>query len=58
MLPDLQIVFLFICPIIESFEKLLIYCLAVGCVIIYRTAIIPNVLNKVTKYMEFRVVEG
>ncbi len=32
--------------------------LTMGCVIIYCTTIIPNALDKVANYMEFRVVEG
>ncbi len=29
-----------------------------GCVIIYRTTIIPNALDKVANYMKFKVVGG
>ncbi len=58
MLPDLQVVLFFVFPIVESFEKIFMQRLAVGCVIIYRTTIILNTLDKVANYMEFRVVEG
>ncbi len=58
ILLDLQVVLFFVCLIVESFEKVFMRCLAVGCVIIYRTIIIPNVLDKVANCMEFRVVKG
>ena len=58
MLPDLQVVLFFVCPIIESLEKIFMCCLAVGCVIIYRTAIIPNALDKLANCIEFKVVES
>ncbi len=58
MLPDLRVELFFVCPIVESFEKIFMRHLAVGYVIIYRTTIIPNALDKVANCMEFRVVEG
>ena len=58
MLPDLQVVLFFVCPIVQSFEKLFMRRLAVGYIIIYHTIIIPNILNKVANCMKLRVVEG
>ncbi len=58
MLPDLRVVFFFVRLIIESFDKIFIRRLAVGCIIIYCTTIIPNALDKVANCIEFRVVEG
>ncbi len=58
MLPDLEVVLFFDCAIIESFEKVFMHRLAMGCIIIYHTTIIPNALDKVTNYMKFKVVGG
>ncbi len=58
MLLDLRVVLFFVCTIVESFEKVFMRRPTVGCVIIYRTTIIPNALDKMANYIEFRVVEG
>ncbi len=58
MLPDLQVILFFVYPIVESFEKIFIHRLTVDCIIIYRTTIIPNALDKVANCMEFKVVKS
>ncbi len=58
MLPDLQVGLFYVCPIVESFDKLFMRRLTVGCVIIYRITIIPNVLDKVVNCIECRVVQS
>ena len=56
MLPDLQVVLVFIYLIIKSFEKIFMYRLAVGYIIIYHTIIISNTIDKVANYIKFRVI--
>ncbi len=58
MLPDLQVVLFFVCPIIKSFKNVFMRCLVISYVIIYRTTIIPNIQDKVANYIESKVVEG
>ena len=58
MLPDLRVILFFVYPIIESFEKVFICCLAVGYIIIYRTTIILNALDKITNCIELKIVES
>ena len=58
MLPNLQFVLFFICPIEESFKILFIYHLAMGNIIVYHTIIISNILNNVANCMKFRVLKG
>ncbi len=58
MLSNLQVVLLFVCPIVERFKKVLMRRLAMGSIVVYRTTIIPNTLNKVADCMELRVVKG
>ena len=59
MLPNLQLIpFFFIRLVIESFKKVLMPCLAMGSIVVYRTSIIPNTLKKVADLMELRVVKG
>ena len=58
MLPNLELVFFFICFIVENFKKVFICRLAMGNIVIYHTTIILNILYKVADYIEFRVVEG
>ncbi len=57
MVSDLQVVLFFVCFIIKNFENIFIRHLVVGYIIIYRTTIIPNTLDKEANYMEFRIVE-
>ena len=58
ILPDLQIILFFVFFIIENFEKVFIYHLAMSYVIIYHITIILNILDKVANCIEFRIVEG
>ena len=58
ILSDLQVVLFFVCFIVESFVKVFMHCLIVGCIIIYCTILILNILDKMANYIEFRVVEG
>ena len=58
MLLDLQVVFFFICLIVESFKEVLRRYLAVGYIIIYHTTIIPSVLDKMASSIEPRIVES
>ncbi len=57
MLSNLRIVLLFVYPIVERFKKVFIRRLAIGSIVVYRTTIIPNTLNKVADCMELRVVK-
>ena len=57
MLPNLQVVLFFVCPVVESFKKVFMRRLAMGSIVVYRTTIIPNTLDKVANCMEFRVVK-
>ena len=58
MLPNLRFLLFFVCLSIEIFENVLIYRLAMGNIVVYHITIISNTLNKVTHYMELRVVKG
>ena len=58
MLPNLQVVLFFVCPIVESFKKLLMRCLPMGSIVVYCTIIILNIVNKMANCMELRVVKG
>ncbi len=58
MLWNLQVILLFIRPIVERFKKILMHRLAMGSIVVYRTIIIPNILNKVADCMELRGVKG
>ncbi len=57
ILSNLQVVFLFICLIVERFKKVFIH-LTMGSIIVYCTTIIPNTLNKVANYIKLKVVKG
>ena len=58
ILPNLQVVFSLICAIVESFKKLFMRRLAIGSIVVYRTTIILNTLDKVANCRELRVVKG
>lgn len=58
MLTDLRVAHFFIYCVVKSFEKLFIYRLAIGCIMIYRTIKITNVLNKMANYTKLQVVES
>ena len=57
MLSNLQLVIFFICPIVESFKKVLICRLAIYNIVVYCTIIISNILNKVVDCIEPKVVK-
>lgn len=56
ILINLQVILLFVCTVVKSFEKVFIYLLAMVYIIVYRTTIIPNVLDKVAHSIEFLIV--
>ena len=58
MLPNLQVVLFLIYLIMESFKNLFMRYLAMDSIVVYRTTIIPNTLDKMTNCIEFRVVKG
>lgn len=58
MLLNLQIVFFFICFIMERFKKIFMHRFAMRSIIVYCTIIIINILKKVAYCIEFRVVKG
>ena len=58
MLVNLQVVLFFVCPIVENFKKVFICRLTMSNIVVYRTTIIPNTLNKVANCIEVRVVKG
>ena len=58
MLPNLRVVLFFVCSVVESFKKVFMRHLAMGSIVVYRTTIIPNTLDKVANCMELRVVKG
>lgn len=58
ILPNLLLVLFFVCFVVENFKKILIYHLAMGTIIVYRTPIIPNILNKVANCMGLKIVKG
>ena len=58
MLPNLLLIYFFVCSIVENFKKVFMRHLAIGSIVIYRTTIIPNTLNEMADYIELRVVKG
>ena len=58
ILPNLQVVFLSICSVVECFKKVFMRRLAMGSIVVYRTTIILNIFNKVANCIEFRLVKG
>lgn len=57
MLLNLQTVLLFICLAIETFEKIFMHHFSIGCIMVYHTIIILNILDKVAAYIEIRMVK-
>lgn len=55
MFPNLQFELFFVCLIVKSFKKILIYSLAINSIISYHTTIILNIKNKVAYYIKFRL---
>ena len=60
MFLDLQVVFFFVCLIVEYFKQGYIHDLAMSSIIIYYCIIIisNNISNQVAHYMKFRIVKG
>ncbi len=57
MLPNLQLVLFGVRPIVESFKNVLMGRLAMGSIVVYRTSIFPNTLNKVADCTKLKVVK-
>ena len=58
ILPNLRVILFFVCPIIESFKKILMRRLAMGSIVVYHTIIIPNTLDKEANCIELKVVKS
>ena len=58
MLSNLQVVLFFVHLIVERFKKVFIYHLIIGNIVVYRTIIISNILNKVANGMKFGIVKS
>ena len=58
ILPNLQVIFLFIHTVVESFKKVFIHRFAIGSIVVYCTTIIPNIKDKVVYCIKVRVVKG
>ncbi len=58
MLSNLQVVFFFVCLIVKRFKKVFMHRLTMGSIVVYRTIIIPNTLNKVANCIELRIVKS
>ena len=54
MMLNLQLVFFFVCLVVESFKKIFIRHLVMCNIVVYYTTIIPNIANKMTDCMETR----
>lgn len=57
MLPNLRLVLFVVRSVIERFKKILMCRLAIGSIVVNRTTIIPNTLNKLADCMELGVVK-
>ena len=57
MLPDLRVVLFLVSSFVKRFKKVFISCLAMSCIVVYNTTIIPNALDKVGNRMELGVVK-
>ncbi len=58
MLSNLRVVLLFVRPIVECFKKVFMRRLTMSSIVVYRTTIISNTLNKVANCIELRIVKG
>ena len=58
MLLNLRYVLFFVYPIIERLKKIFMRCFTMGSIVIYRTIIMPNTLNKVTHCIELKIVKS
>lgn len=57
ILLNLQLIYFFVCPVIENFKKILIRYFAIGSIVVYHTTIILKRLNKVANYMKLKLVK-
>lgn len=57
MLPNLQVVSLFIHLVVEHFKRIFIRRLTMGSIVVYYTIIILNTLNKMANCMKLMVVK-
>ena len=58
ILPNLQIIFFFICFVVESFKKIFMCHFAISSIIVYHIIIISNILDNMANCIEFRIVKG
>ena len=58
ILLNLRLVLFFVCFVVENFKKVFIYHLAMSSIVVYRTTVIPNTLNKWVDCMELKVVQS
>lgn len=58
ILPNLQVILFLMIFDVKSFQKVFMCRLAIGCIIIYCTTIILNILEKIVHYMELKVVKS
>ena len=58
MLSNLQFVFFFVFPIIETFKKVLMHHLIISSIVVYHTTLISNILNKMADYIKLRIVKS
>ena len=58
ILLNLQVVLLFIYLIVEHFKKVFKRRFAIGNIVVYRTIIISNTLNKVFNTIKLSIVKG
>lgn len=58
ILPNLQLIFFVICSVVKSFKKVLICRLIMGSIVVYRTNIISNILNKLAYNIERKIIKN
>ena len=58
MLSNLQIILLFVFPIVQRFKKVFMHRLAMDNIVFYRITIISNILNKMANYIKLKIVKG
>ena len=55
---NLQVVLFSVCLVVENFKKVFMRRLAIGSIVVYRTIIISNTLDKAANCIELKVVKG
>lgn len=58
ILPNFKLIFIFISFVIETFNKILMHCFAMGGIIVYHTIIISNTPNNISDYMKLSVIKS